>query len=200
MKLLQYACCSLLLLVLPFVAAGQLYFGPSVTHASTREWNANSNEYTANDFNVMLRYQFNELLAIRGEINSTLRQGSGRTTEFVRFPFLMEFSIEDMAISNRQLWRLYFATGAYYAIPTNSTDETLIDYYTIGGMGEMGISFNFSKGAFGTVGYRTAVDLEAIAKSAGAAPQRFAASGIFLCFAVPFSIFKIEKPKEEYVN
>ena len=64
----------------------QLYFGPSVTHTSSREWNINSDEYTANDLNFMLRYQFKNTLATRFEISSILRQGSGRTTEFIRFP------------------------------------------------------------------------------------------------------------------
>ena len=182
----------------------QLYFGPSVTHASTREWNINSDEYTANDFNFVLKYQFKNNLATRFEINSILRQGNGRTTEFIRFPIIFEFEIEDMKIDDRELWRLYFATGGYLAFPTNSTDENVIDYYNFGVIAEMGFSFNFTRGAYGTVGYRTSVDFEAIARSELASPQRFAASGIYLGFTMPFSIFSPKhtprKQKDEYVN
>lgn len=182
----------------------QLYFGPSVTHTSSREWNINSDEYTANDFNFILRYQFKNNIATRFEINSILRQGNGRTTEFIRFPVIFEFEIEDMKIDDRELWRLYFATGGYMAFPTNSTDENVINYYNVGAVAEMGFSFNFSRGAYGTVGYRTSVDFEAIARNEIASPQRFAASGIYLGFTMPFSIFSPKhtprKEKDEYVN
>ena len=182
----------------------QLYFGTSVTHTSSKEWNINSDEYTANDFNFLLKYQFKNTLATRFEISSILRQGSGRTTEFIRFPLIFEFEIEDMKIDGRELWRLYFATGGYFAFPTNSTDENVINFYNFGVIGEIGISFNFSRGAYGTVGYRTAVDFEAIARDEMASPQRFADSGIYLGFAMPFSIFSPQhtprKEKDEYVN
>jgi hypothetical protein len=182
----------------------QLYFGPSVTHTSSREWNINSDEYTANDLNFMLRYQFKNTLATRFEISSILRQGSGRTTEFIRFPLIFEFEVEDMKIDNRELWRLYFATGGYFAFPTNSTDENVIDFYNFGVIGEVGLSFNFSRGAYATVGYRTSVDFESIARNASASPQRFADSGIYLGFAMPFSIFSHKnspkQAKDEYVN
>ena len=182
----------------------QLYFGPSVTHTSSREWNIDSDEYTANDFNFVIKYQFKNTLATRFEINSILRQGSGRTTEFIRFPLILEFEIEDMKIDGRELWRLYFATGGYFAFPTNSTDENVINFYNFGVIGEVGLSFNFSRGAYATVGYRTAVDFDSIARDQLASPQRFADSGIYLGFAMPFSIFSPkhtpEKEKDAYVN
>ena len=182
----------------------QLYFGPSVTHTSSREWNINSDEYTANDLNLMVRYRFNHTTAARFEFNSILRQGSGRTTEFIRLPLIFEFNIEDMKIDQRELWRLYFATGGYFAFPTNSTDENVIDYYNFGIIGEVGFSFNFSRGAYGTVGYRAAVDFDAVGQNALALPQRFADSGIYLGFTVPFSIFnpksKSRRIENEYVN
>jgi hypothetical protein len=182
----------------------QLYFGPSVTHTSSREWSINSSEYTANDFNFVLKYQFKNSLTTRFEVNNILRQGSGRTTEFMRFPLILEFEIEEMHLEDRELWALYFATGGYLAFPTNSTDQNVIDFYNFGVLGEIGLSFKFYRGAYATIGYRTTVDFESIAQNELALPQRFADSGIYLGFATPFSIFKAKstppKAKDEYVN
>ncbi|MGB0863869.1 MAG: hypothetical protein ACPG19_10405, partial [Saprospiraceae bacterium] len=64
----------------------QLYFGPSITHTSTQEWNSTSEEYTTNDFNFSLYYQFNSLTATKLSVSNLIRQGDGRSTEFIRIP------------------------------------------------------------------------------------------------------------------
>ena len=85
----------------------QLYFGPSITHTSTREWDATSEEYTTNDFNFSLYYQFNSLTATKISVSNLVRQGDNRSTEFIRIPVMLEMTIEDIAINDQQLWRLY---------------------------------------------------------------------------------------------
>jgi hypothetical protein len=181
----------------------QLYFGPSITHTSTREWDATSEEYTTNDFNFSLYYQFNSLTATKISVSNLVRQGDNRSTEFIRIPVMLEMTIEDFAINDEQLWRLYFAIGGFMAFPVNTdTDESLIDYFTFGTVGEIGMAFNFSRGAFAVIGYRVGLDFDAIGRSEAAQPQRFADSGIQLGFYMPFSIFKRKtwsKEKEPYL-
>ncbi|MGB0985444.1 MAG: hypothetical protein ACPG19_15440, partial [Saprospiraceae bacterium] len=131
-----------------------------------------------------------------------IRQGDGRSTEFIRIPAMIEVTIEDIAINDQQLWRLYFAIGAFMAFPVNTdTDKGLIDYFSFGTIGEIGMAFNFSRGAFAVIGYRGGVDFDAIARSEAAQPQRFADSGIHLGFYMPFSIFrrKTWSKKEPYL-
>lgn len=183
--------------------SAQLYFGPSITHTSSREWNNTSDEYTTNDFQFSLHYQFNQSIRTQFGISTIVRQGDNRSTEYVRFPLLLEMSIEDLKINDREIWRLYFATGGFMSFPINSnTDESLIDYYSFGAIGEIGMAFNFTRGAFATIGYRATVDFDTIKRSDAAIPQRFADSGIQLGFYMPFSIFSPKgwKKPEPYVQ
>ncbi len=189
-------------LLLAHFAAAQMYFGPSITHTSSREWDDASQEYTTNDFRISLHYQFNDLLRMQAGVSSIVRQGDNRSTEFIRMPLILEMTIEDFGIEDKQLWRLYFATGGFLSFPINSnTDESLIDYYSFGAIGEIGMAFNFTRGAFATIGYRGTVDFDAIKRSPAAEPQRFADSGIQLGFYMPFSMFKKKKwgKKEPYL-
>jgi len=193
-------CFLALIIVIP--AQAQLYFGPSITHTSSREWNNSSQEYTTNDFDISLHYQFKRNVNIQFGASSIIRQGDNRSTEFIRFPLLFQMSIEEFSIDDRQLWRLYFATGGFLSFPVNSnTDESLIDYYSFGAIGEIGMAFNFTRGAFATIGYRATVDFDSVKRSDAAIPQRFADSGIQLGFYMPFSIFsrKVWKEKEPYL-
>ena len=188
---MKYALSLLFLTILTINSLqAQLFFGPSITHTSTREWNKSSDEYTTNDFNFSFYYQVNKTTSTKFSINNIIRQGGNRSTEFLRFPALIEITVEDFVINDQQLWRLYFATGGYFALPVNSdTDESWIDYYSFGAIGEIGMAFNFSSGAFAVIGYRGSVDFDAIKRNDSAIPQRFADSGIQLGFFMPFSIF-----------
>mgnify|MGYP000041210016 CR=1 FL=1 len=179
-------------------AAAQLYFGPAIIHTSSREWNNNSDEYTTNDFSLSLHYKFNARSGLSFGVNNIVRKGGNRSTEFIRFPLLLELTIEDLGIEDQQLWRLYFSAGGFLAFPTNTdADKSLIDYYSFGASGEIGMAFNFSRGAYGVIGYRTTLDFDNIVRSETAQPQRFADSGIQLGFYMPFSMFSKRKWKKE---
>ncbi len=199
MKIFTYLLFTVLLVFSCFEnATAQLYFGPSITHTSSREWNNNSEEYTTNDFSISLHYKFNSRSGLSFGANNIVRQGGNRSTEFIRFPLLVELTIEDLGIEDQQLWRLYFSAGGFLSFPTNTdADKSLIDYYSFGAIGEIGMAFNFARGAYATIGYRTTLDFDNIALSEAAQPQRFADSGIQLGFYMPFSMFSKKAWKKE---